>query len=400
VTASALPLAASRRRRRVDLIFFYAGGGHRASAMALKAVAERQRCGWDIRLLNLRDLLGPIDFIHNATGVRFEDFYNGLLKRGLTAGTGPMLRFSQMLIRLQHRRAVALFGQHWRVSPSDLVISVIPNFNRAIFEGLRAADVAGGRAPTPMVTVLTDFADYPPHFWIERQEQYFICGSATAVEQALAMGHPPERIFRTSGMIVRPEFYQPREISREYERRRLGLRGDLPTGLVMFGGFGSREMVAIARRIARARLGTQLIFLCGHNQRLRERLSAMRLPFPIHVEGFSPDVHYFMRLADYFVGKPGPGSLSEALLMGLPVIVERNSWTMVQERFNTGWIRDEGLGVVLRSFGEIDRGVAPMLDAQQLAGFRTRVSALNNRAVFEIPDIIDSLLTSGPGGLN
>jgi 1,2-diacylglycerol 3-beta-galactosyltransferase len=86
--------------------------------------------------------------------------------------------------------------------------------------------------------------------------------------------------------------------------------------------------------------------------------------------------------------------------MGLPVIVERNSWTMVQERFNTGWIRDEGLGVVLRSFGEIDRGVAPMLDAQQLAGFRTNVSALNNRAVFEIPDIIDSLLTSGPGGLN
>jgi hypothetical protein len=41
-------------------------------------------------------------------------------------------------------------------------------------------------------------------------------------------------------MIVRPEFYQPLEISREYERRRLGLRADLPTGLVMFGGFGSR----------------------------------------------------------------------------------------------------------------------------------------------------------------
>ncbi len=248
-----------------------------------------------------------------------------------------------------------------------------------------------------MVTVLTDFADYPPHFWIERQEQYFICGSATAVDQALAMGHPPDRIFRTSGMIVRPEFYQPLEISREYERRRLGLRADLPTGLVMFGGFGSHQMVAIARRIARARLETQLIFLCGHNQRLRERLSAMRLPFPIHVEGFSPEVHYFMRLADYFVGKPGPGSLSEALLTGLPVIVERNAWTMVQERFNTDWIRAEGLGMVLRSFGEIERGLAPILDAQQMAGFRTRVSALNNRAVFEIPDIIDSLISSGAG---
>ena len=101
------------------------------------------------------------------------------------------------------------------------------------------------------------------------------------------MGHPPQRIFRTSGMIVRPEFYQPLEISREYERRRIGLRADLPTGLVMFGGFGSRRMVGMARRIAAARLHTQLIFICGHNQPLRERLSAMRLPFPHHVEGFS-----------------------------------------------------------------------------------------------------------------
>jgi len=272
------------------------------------------------------------------------------------------------------------------------VLSMIPNFNRALFEGLRATDASIGRPPTPMVTVLTDFADYPPHFWMEQQDQYFICGSARAVEQARAMGHSSDRIFRVSGMIVRPEFYQPLEISRDYERRRLGLSADLPTGLVMFGGFGSRHMVDIARRIARARLKTQLIFLCGHNQSLRERMSAMRLPFPHYVEGFTPEIHYFMRLADYLVGKPGPGSLSEALLMGLPVVIERNAWTMVQERYNTEWVREEQFGVVLRSFAEIAEGIAPMLDEQQLAGFRNRVRVLKNRAVFEIPDIVDALI--------
>ncbi len=386
--------------RRVDLIFFDAGGGHRASAMALQAVADRQRRAWNLRMINLRDLLGNIDFIHNATGVRLEDFYNGLLRRGLTVGSGPMLRFSQLLIRLRHSQAVAMLARYWRSSPPDLVISMIPNLNRAILEGLRAADTARGRPPTPMVTVLTDFADYPPHFWMERQDQYFICGSGKAVEQALAMGHPPDRIFQTSGMIVRLEFYQPLEISRAYERRRIGLRADLPTGLVMFGGFGSRRMIGMARRIAAARLKTQLIFICGHNQPLRERLSAMRLPFPHHVEGFTREIHYFMRLADYFVGKPGPGSLSEAALMGLPVVVERNAWTMVQERYNTDWVRDQGLGVVLRSFGEIAQGVAPMLDPQRLAGLRAHVTALNNRAVFEIPDIIDTMIAPARSALN
>ena len=287
---------------------------------------------------------------------------------------------------------VALLAQHWLSPAPALVISLIPNFNRAIFEGLRAADHCASRPPTPMVTVLTDFADYPPHFWIEPQEQFFVCGSKRAVDQALEMGHTPPHIFQTSGMIVRPEFYQPIELSRDYERRRLGLKADLPTGLVMFGAFGSRGMIAIAQRVAAARLKTQLIFLCGHNHGLRQRLSAMRLPYPHRVEGFTREPHYFMRLADYFIGKPGPGSLSEAWVMGLPVIVERNAWTMVQERYNTELIRQQRLGVVLSSFRDIAQGIAPMLDPGQLAGFRARVKALNNQAVFEIPIIVDELM--------
>jgi UDP-N-acetylglucosamine:LPS N-acetylglucosamine transferase len=381
-----------RTEQRVDLIFFDAGGGHRAAAMAVAAAARQQGRSWHANPVNLRDLLGPIDFVRNSIGVRFEDFYNGLLKRGLTVATGAMLRLAQMLIALRHESAVKLLARHWETPAPALVMSLIPNFNRAIFEGLRAADDAARRAPTPMVTVLTDLADYPPHFWIERQEQYFICGSARAVEQAREMGHPPQHIFETSGMIVRPEFYHPAAINRDYERRRLGLAAELPTGLVMFGGFGSRRMIAIARRIATARLDTQLMFLCGHNQPLKQRLSAMRLPFPHHVEGFTSDPHYFMRLADYFIGKPGPGSLSEAWLMGLPVIVERNARTMVQERYNTEWIEQQRLGVVLNSFRHIAQGIAPMLDPAQLAEFRARVSAQNNRAVFEIPAIVDRLI--------
>jgi hypothetical protein len=58
---------------RVDLIFFDAGGGHRASAMALKAVADQQGRPWETRAVNLRDLIGPLDFLNNNVGVRFED---------------------------------------------------------------------------------------------------------------------------------------------------------------------------------------------------------------------------------------------------------------------------------------------------------------------------------------
>lgn len=390
----ALPVA--RRQAQVDLIFFDAGGGHRASATALKAVAEQQQRGWQIRMANLRDILEPIDVVRRMTGLRLEDLYNRMLKYGLTIGTGPLLRATQLLIRRMHSRSVALLSRYWWEPRPDVVVSVIPNFNRAIFEGLRLADRERKRPPTPMVTILTDLADYPTHFWIERQEQYLICGTAKAAEQALAMGYSADRVLRTSGMIVRPEFYRRLDVCREQERRRLGLGSELPTGIVMFGGFGSRQMLTIARRVAKARVNVQLIFLCGHNQRLRDRLSAMKLPFPFHVEGFTREIPYFMHLADFFIGKPGPGSISEALVMGLPVIVERNARTMVQERYNTEWIERHGFGVVLRSFSDIVSGIEHVLKPQRLAHFRSRAGAFKNRAVFEIPDLLEKVIASVP----
>ncbi|HKN62517.1 MAG TPA: glycosyltransferase [Candidatus Acidoferrales bacterium] len=387
------PESTNHTEAQLDLIYFDAGGGHRASATALMSAARQQHRSWHINPINLRDLLEPADVIRRLTGVRVEDFYNSQLKYGLTIGTGPLLRIVQMLIRQFEPTMIRLLARHWQHSQPDLVVSMIPNFNHAILEGIRQADAAQARAETPMVTILTDLADYPPHFWIERQRQYLICGTATAARQAIAMGHAPERVFRTSGMIVRPEFYRPMELSREAERSRLGLDPELATGIVMFGSYGSSQMAAIARRIEAARLKTQFIFVCGHNDKLREHIEGMKLSYPFHCVGFTQEIPYFMKLADFFIGKPGPGSISEALVIGLPIIVERNVWTMVQERFNTDWIAQNRLGIVLPSFREIASAVSTMLDREQFLRLRASVKAFDNRAVFEIPEILEALIS-------
>jgi glycosyl transferase family 28 len=379
-------------RAQVDLIYFDAGGGHRASANALIAVAEQQKRPWSVRLLNLRDLLGPADMVRRYAGVKIEDFYNSQLKHGLTLGTGPLLRLTQMLIRRLEPAMIELLTSHWLQSQPDLVVSMIPNFNHAILQGLRRADAGQGRVETPMVTILTDMADYPPHFWIERQRQHLICGTAAAATQAIAMGHAPECVLRTSGMIVRPDFYRRTELDRGAERRLLGLDPELPTGIVMFGSYGSSQMTAIARRIASARLKTQLIFVCGHNDKLREQLETMKLGYPCYIVGFTQQVSRLMQLADFFIGKPGPGSISEALVMGLPLIVERNAWTMVQERFNTDWIAQNHLGIVLPSFREIASAIAAMLDPAQFSRLRANIAAIDNQAVFEIPEMLEGLI--------
>ncbi|HEX4210893.1 MAG TPA: glycosyltransferase [Candidatus Binataceae bacterium] len=380
----------------VDLIFFDAGGGHRASAIALKSVLERQYRSWQVRIVNLRDALEPIDFIRRFTGVRLEELYNGLLRYGLTIATGSTLPILHMLIRQTHSWQVSLLAQFWKAPRPDLVVSMIPHFNRAILDGLRVADMAADRTATPMATVMTDLADYPPHFWMEPQRQHLICGTQAAVRQARAMGHGPEKIRRTSGMIVRPEFYRAMDVDRMAERVRLGLMPERTTGLVMFGGYGSRAMLTIARRAAACGSKLQLIFLCGHNQKLRRRLAALELPYPCHIAGFTSDVAGYMRLADFFIGKPGPGSISEALVMGLPLMLERNASTMVQERFNTDWVARNHLGLVLNSFATIGETLPVMTDPVQLARLRAQVTKFQNRALFELPGILEEIIQAPP----
>ena len=103
-----------------------------------------------------------------------------------------------------------------------------------------------------------------------------------------------------------------------------------------------------------------------------------------------------MRAVDFFIGKPGPGSIAEALVRQLPVLIECNSWTLPQERYNAQWVLEKRVGIVLKSFRDIVKGVRQMLEPATLAVFRKNVAALNNRAIFEIPEILAHLLGEKP----
>jgi 1,2-diacylglycerol 3-beta-galactosyltransferase len=376
----------------LDLIYFDAGGGHRAAATALKSIIEKDFPEMDPRLMHLMDVLAPADVFRKLLRIDLQEIYNQMLRRGWTLGSETGLRFMQRVIRLYHGHEVALLERWWQGRPlPEMAVSLIPNFNRALYDAWTR--VAPGR---PYVTVLTDIADFPPAFWIERQRQYLICGSPKAAGQARALGHAPECIYETSGMILQPRFYDLPAIDRRAGREQLGLDPGLPTGLVLFGGYGSKAMVEILDRLTPLAGRVQLILIAGRNARLEETLRGHPGALRRHVVGFTAEVPTYMRLADFFIGKPGPGSLSEAVHLGLPCVTVRNAWTLPQERYNADWLTGNGYGVVLRGFREIGTVVRGLVDQpERLERMREATRKSRNRALYEIPQILSEILRRG-----
>jgi hypothetical protein len=372
--------------RKLTIIFFDAGGGHRNAAEALKNILEQPQNGWQVQLLNLQELLDSVDIFQKITRIRTQDAYNMVLRKGWTRLSPQLLPLLQGLIRMRHKRVVKLLESYWAKNPTDMVLSVIPLFNRAMVESVKNSLPAAA-----YVTLITDFADYPPHFWIEQESQYLICGTPRARQQALDIGHPTENVFLTSGMILKPRFYEPPVIDRVKERERLGLESGVPTGVVLFGGHGSPAMITIAKQLNKSSAKVQLIMLCGHSKKILNDLKKLRSKKHMVLEGFTTNVDHYMAVADFFIGKPGPGSISEALQFHLPVILECNKKTLPQERYNAEWVTENRVGIVLSSFKQIASGVEQLLEPAAFAEFGRNASNYSNQALFEVPGILDGI---------
>ena len=145
---------------RVEFVYFDAGGGHRAAATALR-LTTGQQLQWDVHLMNLQELLDSIDPVLKLSGLRLQDLYNWLLKMGWTWGAGAGLRALQAAIRLYHPQQVRLLQEYWRKSQPALVVSLVPHFNRALFESLRRVS-----PDTPFVTVQKLESEKPQYaYW-------------------------------------------------------------------------------------------------------------------------------------------------------------------------------------------------------------------------------------------
>lgn len=393
---------------RVLMLISDTGGGHRASAQALKAAFEELYPGCvDARI---------VDFWTETVGRPFDKLPEGyavvakfpqLWRCAWNYGRFPVTRrltdeVTNLVGNRNFRNALADFDPH-------VVVSAHPLTQHIPLRVLRTLD-----RKIPFVTVCTDLGGAHPTWFHPDADMTFV---PTDLVRDIAMrcGVPPSRL-RQYGLAVRPAFWHEDRPKNEVKVD-LGLDPDVPTVLVVGGGDGVGGVAGIARAIAtaagRARKNApaspgppgvsqeappaQIVVVCGKNKRLQADLAATNFPVPVHVQGFVANMSEWMAASDVLVSKAGPGTIAEALIRGLPIVL--SGFLPGQEAPNVQYVTDADVGAFSRDPAVIADTVLEWLSEPEALSARSRRAQKLGRpnATYEIVREIATLAPSLSG---
>ena len=318
-------------RPRIMFLFSDTGGGHRSAA---EAIIEALELEFDDHFIvemvdvfkdyaprpfnRMPDLYPKMVKIPQAWGLGYHLSDGHRRARLITAGAWPYIR----------RSIQSLVSQH----PSDLIVSVHP---LATAPTLRAL----GKNHPPFITVVTDLVSTHA-LWYHRRTDLCLVPTEAARQRALIHGLKADQV-QVVGLPVADRFCQPPG-DRQALRAKLGWPQDLPAILLVGGGEGMGPLEKTALAIAEARLPASLVVVAGRNQGLKARLEARAWAMPTFIYGFVREMPDFMGAADILVTKAGPGTVSEAINAGLPMILY--SRLPGQEDGNVTFVIAEGIG--------------------------------------------------------
>src|SRR5262249_19544690 len=216
---------------------------------------------------------------------------------------------------LVRRRLCHLLLEH----PADVVVSVHPLVNHVVTWAMRRL-----RLRSPYVTVVTDLLTANA-FWFYPHVTQLVVPTEGARELGISHGVPSSRI-SVRGLPVSRQFTEGRErLDKQAIRAKLGLQEDARVVLLVGGGDGMGPVEETARAIDAAVRNTdaasQLVVVAGRNTLLRERLLNAPWCIPVRIEGFVRNMPEWMAAADVLLTKAGPGTITEGLLSGLPMIL-------------------------------------------------------------------------------
>jgi processive 1,2-diacylglycerol beta-glucosyltransferase len=229
---------------------------------------------------------------------------------------------------------------------------------------------------------VTDFEAHT--LWMDPVVDLYCAAAAETCSSLTARGAAESRVAAT-GIPIASRFSVTPDASAI--RRQLGLRDDLPTLLVLGGGFGLGPVGEILKSLDLVRHSFQTLVVCGRNQELRAALATSDFVHPTRVLGFVSNMHELMAVSDLILTKPGGLTSSEALALGKPLFILNP--IPGQEAANSDFLLERGAATKVNRVEDLPFRLEKLLGSPKLAEMAAAAKALGrpnaaSRIVHEI----------------
>lgn len=342
--------------KRVLILMSDTGGGHRASAEAIRAAFNEEfGNNYQVFITDLWTDHTPWPFN------QLPRSYNFLVKHGTLWRMTYYVTAPKVIHQSNFAATSAFIAREvakglMKYRP-DIIISVHPLMQHVPLRILRSKGLLNKIVFT---TVVTDLSTCHPT-WFHKLVTRCYCPSTEVAKRALKAGLQPSKL-KVYGLPVRPSFIKPVRSKIEL-RKELGMDENLPAVLLMGGGEGMGPIEATAKALSNALFDEnhgepmgQVLVICGRNKKLAGRLLSIDWKIPVQVKGFVTKMEECMGACDCIITKAGPGTIAEAMIRGLPIIL--NDYIAGQEAGNVPYVVENGCGKFSKSPKEIANIVA------------------------------------------
>lgn len=343
---------------RILIATITAGGGHLAAAAALDEAWKASRPNDVIERIDLLKFFSPLHRkIHS-------DGYVKLVERapeiwGMVFKTTDNPQSARRLNKL--KRAIpsssrSKFVRYVKQFQPDIVLCT----HYLPLEMLGHMRKKNNTSGPLIVSVVTDFEAHA--LWMDScVDLYCVAAEETRV-RLVARGAADNSVIATgipisSRFSLKPE---PKAV-----RKTLGLRDDLPTLLVLSGGFGMGPVAEILRELDKSAKPFQTVVVTGRNEELRRELAVQDRKHPTHVLGFAANMHELMGVADLVITKPGGLTSSEALALGKPLFILNP--IPGQEAANSDFLLERGAAGKVNRVEDLPYRIEQLLGAKKLS---------------------------------
>lgn len=210
-----------------------------------------------------------------------------------------------------------------------------------------------GLINVPAAAVVTDFVVH--RLWLYQEMDAYFVANEDMRHYLISHGIEAAKVI-VSGIPIDQAFAVARAAGTD--------AGETPAILLMGGGAGVLPMTEIVAALDSLPHSFQLMAVTGNNTNLWEKLSRQQGQYrhPVEVFRYIHNVHELMRRAAFIITKPGGLTSSEALAMGLPLLIYRP--IPGQEEANTRYLTSRGAAVRADDINTVARWTEHLLTHQ------------------------------------